>query len=171
MDKVYFDKEGTEAEKLCAIQFNGRLTKQLEHQYKDIDLFIKSKQGDWISCSVKDQLRGTSRGFTSVQVELVLEDTDTGEQIEGCFYKNESDWYVWRVLYQGEESWCFIETNKLREYIEKNIETLKTWQTMPNTNKKNKEYGRKYNKASGVELELSVMASIGSFIPVRRVLH
>ena len=42
MAVVKFDGEGTQAEILCAYQFNGKLTKQLEHQYKDIDLFHSS---------------------------------------------------------------------------------------------------------------------------------
>ena len=44
---IKYDKEGTQAEILCAYQFNGRLTQQLEHQYKDIDLFIMSKDKEW----------------------------------------------------------------------------------------------------------------------------
>lgn len=171
MNKIRFDKEGTEAERLCAEQFKGKLTAQLEHQYKDIDLFIRAKSGDWKSCSVKDQLRGTSRGFTSVQIELEQIDTDTQESIKGCFYNNDSDYYFWRVCYDEIEQWCVIDSVELKNYIESNKNTLRKWNTGKATNIKNRSLGRKYNSAKGVELELTVMASIGSFIPVRRVLH
>lgn len=168
MSKVFFDKEGTEAEFLCAKQFNGRLTKQLEHQYKDIDLFIKSKQGDWKSCSVKDQLRGTRRGFTSVQIELELVDTDTQESIKGCFYTNNSEYYFWRVWWNNAPHWCVIPTEELKAFVEKNKASMREWSTTERTEQKNKEYGRKYNRAKGVELELEDMASLGSFLPVKQ---
>lgn len=164
---IKFDGEGTQAEILCAYQFNGKLTQQLEHQYKDIDLFIKNKEGEWKSCSVKDQLRGTTRGFTSVQVELELIDTDTNESIQGCFYTNQSDYYFWRVFWEGESHWCVIESSALKEFVEEHKDSLKKWTTSTTTNQKNRAMGRKYNMAAGVEVELEDFDKLGKWIPVK----
>lgn len=164
---IKYDKEGTQAEILCAYQFNGRLTQQLEHQYKDIDLFIQGKDKEWRSCSVKDQLRGTSRGFTSVQIELEQFDSDTGESIPGCFYANQTDYYFWRVFYKGEAQWCVIESSAMKGFVEAHKARLKAWSTGTTTGAKNRSMGRKYNMASGVELELEDMGKLGKWIPVK----
>lgn len=164
---IKYDGEGTQAEILCAYQFNGRLTQQLEHQYKDIDLFIMSKDKEWKSCSVKDQLRGTSRGFTSVQIELEQFDSDTGHSIPGCFYANETDYYFWRVFYKGKAQWCVIPSSALKAFVEAHKEELKPWSTNTATGAKNRSMGRKYNMASGVELELEDMGKLGKWIPVK----
>lgn len=163
---IYFDKEGVAAEVICANQFRGKLTKEKEDQFRDIDLYIKSCKGDWKSVSVKDQLRGTSRGFTSVQVELYQEDTDTGEWVKGCFYNNESDYYMWRVCYKGVDSWSVIPSESLKEFINTNLQSLKSWTTTRAVEAKNRSYGRKYNRAGGVELEMEDMAALGKMIPV-----
>lgn len=163
---IYFDNEGMRAERICANQFKGRLTKEKEDQFRDIDLYIKSFKGEWKSVSVKDQLRGTSKGFTSVQVELYQEDTDTGEWINGCFHTNESDYYMWRVCYQGVDSWAVIPSESLKEFINTNLQNLRDWTTTRAVEAKNRSYGRKYNRAGGVELEMEDMAELGRMIPV-----
>lgn len=165
-NKIIFDNEGTEAESLCVLQFNGRLTKELEHQYRDIDCFIKSKSGDWKSVSVKDQLRGTSRGFTSVQIELQLIDTETNDSKPGCFYSNSSDYYIWRVYWNNSPHWCVIPSSDLKRFVEANKASMRKWSTQERTETKNRNYGRKYNRSVGVELELEDMESLGKFIPV-----
>lgn len=159
--------EGQQAELLCAYQFNGRLTAELEHQYKDIDLFIKDKAGDWKSCSVKDQLRGTSRGWTSVQIELEQFDIDTDETMPGCFYKTQADFYFWRVEWQGSAYWCVVPTIALQAYVEAHREVLTEWTTTYATGVRNRSQGRKYNMACGVEVELAELGKLGKWIPVK----
>lgn len=168
MNNVVFDKEGTEAERLCASQFNGTLVNDLTMQFKDIDVLIPSKTKELKTCSVKDQLRGTKKGYDSVQVELLLVDSDSGDSMQGCFYSNDSDYYFWRVWWKGKERWCIIPSASLKEYIEENKESLNTWGTTNATAQRNKSMGRKYNKSSGVELPLSVMNEIGTW---RTVIH
>ena len=69
---VYFDGVGFEAEQLCVNQFRGKLLTSKEYQYKDIDCFVKSKQGVKYTASVKDQRTSTSKGYNTIQLELEL---------------------------------------------------------------------------------------------------
>ena len=87
---VYFDGVGFEAEQLCVNQFRGKLLTSKEYQYKDIDCFVKSKQGVKYTASVKDQRTSTSKGYTTIQLELELINTDNNKKTKGCFYSNES---------------------------------------------------------------------------------
>lgn len=172
MQGIIFDGEGFKAEAICASQFNGKLTNSKEHQYKDIDLFIKAKDGSVKSCSVKDQLRGTSKGFTSVQLELTTINTRTGAKRNGCFYTNESDYYFWRIwTAEYGDTWAVIETSILKEWVEDNKKSLRAWSTKPATEAKNRSYNRTYDRSEGVELEISVMKQLGKLIKVKETIQ
>lgn len=172
MQAIKFDGEGFKAEAICASQFNGKLTNVKQDQYKDIDLFITAKDGTIKSCSVKDQLRGTSKGWTSVQLELTTINTRTGAKRNGCFYTNESDYYFWRIwTAEYGDTWAVIESVKLKEWVEDNKGTLRKWSTKPATEAKNRSYNRVYDRSEGVELEVSVMRELGKLIKVKETIQ
>lgn len=162
---VVFDGEGFEAERICAKQFGGELTDDMSLQYKDIDLFIQAKDNTWKSCSVKDQLYSTKRGYNTIQVELQMMDTTTKETMLGCYYSNESDYYFWRV-WCGGDIWVVVKSSALKAYVEKHIDSLTQWNTTQYTNDKNRSYGRKYNSSSGVLIDINTLANLGKTIPV-----
>lgn len=159
---VYFDKSGMQAEIICARQFNGKLTSKKEHQYKDIDLFIKGK-----SCSVKDQLQSSKR-FGSVQVELKLHSTQRGKTMQGCFYSNESDYYLWRVWTPEKgDSWVGVATDALRAYVKAKGASLRKWSTSAATEAKNRSYGRVYDGSSGLVIPVADLVGIGKVTKVQ----
>ena len=90
---VYFDGVGFEAEQLCVNQFRGKLLTSKEYQYKDIDCFVKSKQGVKYTASVKDQRTSTRQGYNTIQLELEQVNTRNNKTCNGCFVKNQSDYY------------------------------------------------------------------------------
>lgn len=165
---VVFDGAGFEAERICAKQFGGVITDDMSLQYKDIDLFIQAKDGTWKSCSVKDQLYSTKRGYSTIQIELQMMDTTTRETMLGCYYSNESDYYFWRVWWSGADVWCVVKAEELKSYIEINKDNLHKWNTTNATNEKNKSYGRKYNSSSGVLVNIETLTELGVLIPVRK---
>lgn len=165
---AYFDGNGLQAEQLAQKQFNGVLAVKLEDQYKDIDLFIQGKDKEWRSVSVKDQLWSSGK-YGSIQIELALTDTRTQESMPGCFYSNEADYYIWRIDVDGVDSWLFIECSVMKEYVKKNIDKLKTWQTMASTEEKNRTYKRRYDRATGVVIPTAVLVPLGSVIKVKGV--
>lgn len=158
---IYFDGAGEAAERICAEQFNGTLTDEKKHQYKDIDLFIKGK-----SCSVKDQLH-SSKKWGSVQVELQLINTDDDSSMQGCFYSNESDYYFWRIHTEEKgDSWCVIESAKLKALVEQKQHSFRKWYTTKATEARNKKYGRTFNRSVGVVIPVSELVKIGKVIKV-----
>lgn len=164
---VVFDGKGFSAEKIAAKQFNGVLVDDLALQHKDIDLMVTGKDGEVKSVSVKDQTYSTKRGYTTIQVELELIDTDTGETMLGCFYSNASDYYFWRVWYEAEDTWLVVKSSTLKEFVQDNMDSLPEWKTTQNTNAKNREFGRKFNGSCGVTIEIDSLIEIGKSIPVR----
>ena len=159
---VYFDNAGMQAEVLCAKQFKGELTKAKEHQFKDIDLFIQGK-----SVSVKDQLYSSKR-FGSVQVELELKSTEKNKTMQGCFYSNESDYYIWRVhTPEKGDSWVSIASEKLKRWVQDNKHSLRKWSTTASTEAKNRSYGRVFDGSSGLVIPLAELINLGRVIKVR----
>lgn len=159
---VYFDKAGMQAEALCAKQFNGELTNKKEHQFKDIDLFIRGK-----SVSVKDQLY-SSKKFGAVQVELQLESTQQRKRMQGCFYSNESDYYMWRVFAPDVgDAWVGVASDVLKDWVGANTHKLRKWSTQAATEAKNRSYGRVYDRSSGLVIPLNELISLGKVTKVR----
>lgn len=161
MTGVVFSSKGFLAEEIAAKQFGGELVSDLEEQYKDIDLIIPSSVGN-LTVSVKDQSYSTKRGYATVQMELVLRDTDTLEEMQGCFLSNRSDYYFWRVWYGGEDIWVIVKSEVLKTYVKENIDNLTQWNTTSNTNAKNREFGRKFNSSSGVVVGIEELISLGT---------
>ncbi len=163
---VVFDGAGLKAEQLAAKQFNGKLVTDLQLQYKDIDVFIPAKDGSVKSVSVKDQ-KWSSNKFKAVQVELECENTRTGATVDGCFPKNESDYYLWRVTVDGKDSWAVILSSKLQEFVYGNLERLKNYRTTARVEEKNRSYGRTYDRTRGKIIPLTELVKLGTIIPVR----
>lgn len=164
---VFFDGAGFKAEQLAATQFKGQLVTDLNQQYKDIDVLIKAKDGSTKSVSVKDQL-WSSEKFGSIQVELNTINTRTGVSQKGCFYTNESDYYFWRIWTKEHgDTWAVIESSVLKDFVKQNMDTLKPWSTTAKTEEKNRSYGRRYDRTTGVVLKTSDIAALGKLIPVK----
>lgn len=165
---VFFDGAGFQAEQLCAKQFRGCTTSNKEHQYKDIDCFVSPKDSKKVySASVKDQRTSTKLGYDTIQLELELVNTDTNKTIEGCFYKNESDFYFWLIHKDGEDWWCIVKSSTLKKYVKENKPKLKTWQTKQATEDKNRSYGRFYNRSKGVLVSFSVLQELGQLVKLK----
>lgn len=160
---IKWDGRGHAAEEVAAKQFNGELVEELELQYKDIDLIIPSVKDDCTyTVSVKDQTYSTGKGFKTVQIELELRDTLTGDTMQGCFYSNESDYYFWRVIFEGDDIWVIVKSKVLKTYIHNNRDSLTQWHTTENTNRKNKALGRKFNSSRGVTMTIEDLISLGA---------
>lgn len=169
--QIHFDGAGFKAEQLCAIQFNGELTNLKEHQYKDIDVFIKSKTGELKSCSVKDQLWSSGK-FGGIQIETKLINTDNGKEQQGCFYTNQSDYYFWRITTaEYGDTWLVVQSSVLKGFVEANKHRLKAWATRPATEEKNRSYGRFYNRTEGLVIPVSEAITLGKLIPVKETKH
>lgn len=162
---VMFDGAGLKAEALAAKQFNGVLTNNKEHQYADIDLFVKGKDNKERSISVKDQLWSSSK-YGAIQVELTLCNTRNNKTIDGCFYSSKADYYFWRVSVDGKDSWLVIECCAMQQYVKENMASLKQWSTRPNTEERNRSYGRTYDRAMGVVLPINTIKHLGKVIEV-----
>ena len=158
---VYFDGVGFEAEQLCVNQFRGKLLTSKEYQYKDIDCFVKSKQGVKYTASVKDQRSSTKQGYNTIQLELEQVNTRNNKTCNGCFVKNQSDYYFWLVVHNNKEQWCIVKSSVLKEYVKKNKHKLPTWQTKPNTEAKNRKYGRTYDRSKGVLVTIEKLLELG----------
>ena len=158
---VYFDGVGFEAEQLCVNQFRGKLLTSKEYQYKDIDCFVKSKQGVKYTASVKDQRTSTKQGYNTIQLEMELINTDNNKKTKGCFVKNESDYYFWLVQIDGVDYWCIVKSADLKAYVKANLKTLKTWQTTTKTENKNRQCGRYYNRSKGVLVDIETLKRLG----------
>lgn len=165
---VMFDGAGFNAEHLAAKQFNGVLTQEKKHQYADIDLFIQGKDKEWKSVSVKDQLWSSGK-YGGIQVELSLCNTRTNKTIDGCFNTNQADYYFWRVSVNNTDSWLVIECSVMQQYVKEHLSSLKAWSTRPNTEEKNRAYGRTYDRATGVVIPVKDVLSLGKVIEVKNV--
>lgn len=160
---IHFDGAGMNAEHLAAKQFNGTLTSVLDEQYADIDLHIRGK-----SVSVKDQLESSAK-YGSIQIELSMTNTRNDDSRPGCFYNCKADYYFWRVSLNDDDYWCVIETSVMRDYVEQNKQSLRTWQTRHYTEQKNRNYGRTFDRASGVNIPLQSLVKLGKCIAVKEV--
>lgn len=169
MKKIKFDGSGFTAERIAAKQFNGELVDDKELQYKDIDLFIKSRTGVATPVSVKDQLYSSGR-YGAIQIETKMTNTRTGATDVGCFYKSEAAYYLWRIEYKGVDTWAVIEYKALQEFLGSNPSGVFTWSTLPATEAKNRSYNRYYDRAEGITIPLSVLEPVVSrFIKVKEV--
>lgn len=160
---IYFDGAGLQAEHIAAKQFDGVLTDKLEHQYADIDLFIRGK-----SVSVKDQLESSAK-YGGIQIELQTMNTRNGDTRPGCFYTNEADYYFWRVSINDNDMWCVIPCQVLKDYVRDNLGTLRTWQTRHSTETKNRNYGRTYDRTTGVNITTRELVKLGKCTAVKGV--
>lgn len=163
-----FDGAGFKAEQLAQRQFGGELVKDLEMQYKDIDLVIKGSDGADYSVSIKDQLWSSGK-YGGMQIETELYNSSNDKTMVGCFYSNASDYYLWRLEIKGEDSWFIVKTQALRDWVEENKETLIPWKTRLATEQKNSSLGRYYNGAKGLTLTITdALLSIGSVKGVKK---
>lgn len=163
---VYFDGVGFEAEKLCVNQFRGELLSSKEWQFKDIDCFVRSKQGTTYTASVKDQRTSTKLGYNTIQLELEQVNTRNNKSCNGCFIKNKSDYYFWLVVHNNKEQWCIVKSSVLKDYVKSNKSTLPTWQTKPTTEAKNRKYGRTYDRSKGVLVTIEKLLELGEMKPL-----
>lgn len=163
---VVFDGAGFKAEQLAAKQFNGKLVTDLSLQYKDIDALIPAKDGSVKSVSVKDQ-KWSSNKYKAVQVELECTNTRTGAVIDGCFPKNESDYYMWRVTVDGKDSWVVILSTVLKDFVTINLDKLKNYRTSAPVEAKNRSYGRTYDRTSGKVIPLAELLKLGTVMAVK----
>lgn len=163
---IRFDGAGFKAEQIAAKQFNGKLVTDLSLQYKDIDALIPAKDGSVKSVSVKDQLWSSNK-YKAVQIEMQCMNTRTGAVIDGCFPKNQSDYYMWRVTVDGADSWVVILSSKLKAFVTKHLERLKTYRTTMKVEEKNRSYGRTYDRTSGCIIPLTDLIELGTVYPVQ----
>lgn len=158
---IKFDSYGFKAEHLCVAQFNGELITDLQQQYKDIDCLVRTKKGTKYTASVKDQVRSTKQGYNTIQLELEQVNTGNMKSTVGCFYKNESDFYFWLVHHSNAIYWCIVKSKALKDFVAKNKEDLKTWQTTHKTEAMNKSYGRYYDRSKGVLVTIEQLKNLG----------
>lgn len=164
--QVFFDGAGFKAEQLAAAQFNGKLLSDKTNQYKDIDAQVTSKQGSKHSISVKDQLWSSER-YGAIQIEMKLTNTLTGASMSGCFVKCEADYYFWRVwTAEHGDTWAIVKVSVMKDFIKKNADTLKKWQTQEKTEAKNRSYGRKFDRAAGYVVPMEELKKIAQLKPV-----
>lgn len=164
--KTTFNGAGFKAEKIAVTQFKGKLVTDLPSQYKDIDALLPTKKGKWNTASIKDQLWSSGK-YGGIQIETELENTRNGKTIEGCFYKNESVMYFWRVWTKEHgDTWLIIKSSVLKAYVEANKDSLKTWQTQSKTEEKNRGFGRTYDRARGFTIKVDDIKSLGQMKPV-----
>lgn len=163
---ITFSEQGFTAEAIAAKQFNGTLVSDLSLQYKDIDMVVKRHNK---TVSIKDQLWSSGK-YKAIQIETQMVNTRTMECMDGCFYKNSSDYYLWRVeTPEHGDTWLVIKTEALRAYVEAHKASLRRWGTTTATEAKNRSYGRTFDRAEGYVIPLKdVMALAKSIIPVRR---
>ena len=165
--KTYFDGAGFSAEQIAVQQFKGKLVTDKAQQYKDIDAVLPTKKGVWNTVSIKDQL-WSSKKFGGIQIETELVNTRNGKTMPGCFYQNESVMYFWRVWTKEHgDTWFIVKSSVLKEYVEKNKSSLKTWQTQQKTEAKNRSYNRAYDRAKGCTLWVKDITHLGQLKPVQ----
>lgn len=168
MKKTYFDGAGFKAEHIAVKQFNGKLVTDLEQQYKDIDALLPTKKGVLRTCSIKDQLK-SSKQYGSIQIETKLTNTSNERHILGCFYKNQSQMYFWRVWTEKYgDTWLIIKSSVLQNFVEENKEHLRTWRTAKSTEAKNRSYGRKYDRAEGYTIPIKDLEEYAQLKPVEK---
>ena len=171
MSNVHFDGKGFKAEHVAARQFGGMLVTELALQYKDIDVMVPAKDGSVKSCSVKDSLSG-SKAFENVQIELLTINTRNGATQPGCFVKNESDYYMWQVWWEGKAQWVVVESDKLKAFVKTNKARLKFFGTNAKTEAMNRKFGRTYDRSEGVNIDIDVFVKLADkLIPVKETLH
>lgn len=167
-NKVVFDGAGFKAEHIAAQQFNGTLVTDLTLQYKDIDVMVPAKDGSVKSCSVKDSVSG-SKQWKNVQIELLTVNTRNGATQPGCFVKNESDYYLWQVWWEGKAQWVVVQSADLKAYVKENKHRLRKFKTTAGVEALNRKYGRTYDRSEGVNIDIDVFVALGKLIPVKEV--
>lgn len=164
--QVIFDGAGFKAEQLAVAQFGGKLLSDKANQYKDIDAQVTSKQGSKHTISVKDQL-WSSEKYGAIQIEMKLTNTTTGASMGGCFVKCEADYYFWRVwTAEHGDTWAIVKVSVMKDFINKNKDSLKKWQTQEKTEAKNRSYNRKYDRAAGYVVPMEELKKIAQLKPV-----
>ena len=170
MSNVHFDGKGFKAEHVAAQQFNGTLVTDLALQYKDIDVMVPAKDGSVKSCSVKDSVSG-SKAYKNVQVELLTVNTRNGATQPGCFVKNESDYYMWQVWWEGKAQWVVVLSADLKAYVKENKARLRKFATTQAVEAMNRKYGRTYDRSEGVNIDIDVFVALGKLIPVKETIQ
>lgn len=166
MSNVHFDGKGFKAEHVAAQQFNGTLVTDLALQYKDIDVMVPAKDGSVKSVSVKDSLSG-SKQWKNVQVELLTVNTRNGSTQPGCFVKNESDYYMWQVWWEGKAQWVVVLSADLKAYVKENKARLRKFATTQAVEAMNRKFGRTYDRSEGVNIDIDVFVALGTLIAVK----
>ena len=64
-------------------------------------------------------------------------------------------------MHNNKEQWCIVQSSVLKEYVKKNKHKLPTWQTAPNTEAKNRKYGRTYDRSKGVLVTIEKLLELG----------
>jgi len=170
MSNVHFDGKGFKAEHVAARQFGGMLVTELALQYKDIDVMVPAKDGSVKSCSVKDSVSG-SKAYKNVQVELLTVNTRNGATQPGCFVKNESDYYMWQVWWEGKAQWVVVLSADLKAYVKENNARLRKFATTQAVEAMNRKYGRTYDRSEGVNIDIDVFVALGKLIPVKETIQ
>lgn len=170
MSNVHFDGKGFKAEHVAARQFGGMLVTELALQYKDIDVMVPAKDGSVKSCSVKDSVSG-SKAYKNVQIELLTVNTRNGATQPGCFLKNESDYYMWQVWWEGKAQWVVVSSTDLKGYVKENKSRLRTFKTTAPVEAMNRKYGRTYDRSEGVNIDIDVFVALGKLIPVKETIQ
>ena len=166
MSNVHFDGKGFKAEQVAAQQFNGTLVTDLALQYKDIDVMVPAKDGSVKSVSVKDSVTG-SKQWKNVQVELLTVNTRNSKTQPGCFVKNESDYYLWQVWWEGKAQWVVVPSADLKAYVQENKARLRKFATTQAVEAMNRKFGRTYDRSEGVNIDIGVFVELGKLIPVK----
>lgn len=125
--------QGTHAEIEFARIFNTRLTSNMQHQYADIDGFFTN--GD--SVSIKHQT--CFKICKAFNFELILENPNTGEQIDGNFRYNKAKYTAHKA---GHDEWWVFLTSDLKGWFSVYGDTCKILKTKPRTEKANKSWGK-----------------------------
>lgn len=156
-----------EAEEIASRQFNGHRVTELNQQYKDIDLIVTGTDNQQYTVSIKDQLWSSGK-FGGIQVETQLTNTTTGQSMDGCFLNNDSDFYFWRITYQNKDCWFIVKSSVLRRWVDHNKSSLHKWCTKHNTEEKNKQLGRKFNRAEGFTIRITEeLIKLGKAVEVK----
>ena len=131
--------QGTKAEIEFARIFCTQLTSNMKHQNNDIDGFFKN--GD--SVSIKHQT--CFHYCKAFNFELMLENPDTGETIDGNFRYNKAKYTAHKA---GHDEWWVFLTSDLKGWFGVYGDVCKVLKTKPKTETANKSWGAgKYRRS------------------------
>lgn len=116
--------------------FGGKIVTNLDMQYNDIDV-IDHRDNTY---SVK--LQNYSNVTGNFAFEHTLEDTSTGDTMQGSFIKCKAHYYTVFRTFKG-KVWCFLfETEKMKEYLDSKDYLSVHTKTVTEQNNINRKYNR-----------------------------